>query len=56
MVFLLTSIDQQGQTRDFSCQLPDLEDGFDLLRIIKLTLFYDQYINSYYIVFDFYFF
>lgn len=31
MILLLTAIDEQGETREFSCQLPHLAGGFDLL-------------------------
>lgn len=31
MILLLTAIDELGETREFSCQLPRLESGFDLL-------------------------
>ena len=31
MNLLLTAIDELGETREFSCQLPRLESGFDLL-------------------------
>ena len=31
MVFLLTAIDESGNTRDFSCQLNTLESGFEVL-------------------------
>ncbi len=31
MILLLTAIDGQGEVREFSCQLPQLENGFDLL-------------------------
>jgi hypothetical protein len=36
MVVLLTAIDEQGQIRDFSCQLSDLETGFDLLSYVAI--------------------
>jgi|GEM_PF-237684 len=31
MILLLTAIDEMGETREFSCQLPRMESGFDLL-------------------------
>jgi len=31
MILLLTAIDELGETREFSCQLPQLESGFNLL-------------------------
>ncbi len=31
MILLLTAIDKSGEVREFSCQLPRLESGFDLL-------------------------
>lgn len=35
MVLLLTAIDEEGQTRDFFCQLRNMEIGFDLLSAIS---------------------
>ena len=34
MVFSLTAIDQQGQTREFFCQIDKVEVGFDLLSAV----------------------
>lgn len=34
MVFSLTAIDQEGQTRDFFCQIENIEVGFDLLSAV----------------------
>ena len=34
VVLLLTAIDQQEEVRNFTCHLPDLDTGFDLLTAV----------------------
>ncbi len=34
MVFSLTAIDEAGQTRDFFCQVENIEVGFDVLSAV----------------------
>ncbi len=36
VILLLTAIDQQAEVRHFSCQLSDMNTGFDLLTTIAL--------------------
>jgi hypothetical protein len=34
---LLTAVDRQGELREFTCQLPDIDSGFDVLSELAAT-------------------